>query len=61
MQAPFSIINFSEQNCDGFLANVFILGAYFMPYIGLPVYYVMHIWRDGSKPAVEAPAPGAAG
>ena len=40
---------------------LFLLGAYFMPYIGLPVYYVMHIWRDGSKPAVEAPALGASG
>lgn len=35
---------------------LFILGTYFMPFIALPVYYVMYIWRDAPKPAVEAPA-----
>ena len=40
---------------------LFILGSYFLPFITLPVYFVMHIWRDGPKPAVEAPVPGAAG
>ena len=40
---------------------LFILGSYFMPFIALPLYFVMHIWRDGPKPAVEAPAPGTAG
>jgi len=35
---------------------LFILGSCFMPYIGLPLYFVMHIWRDGPKLAAEAPA-----
>ena len=37
------------------------VGSYFMPFIALPLYFVMHIWRNGPKPAVDAPAPGTAG
>lgn len=39
----------------------FLLGSFFMPYIALPVYFIMHIWRDGPKTVVEAPAPASAG
>lgn len=38
---------------------LFILGSYFMPFVALPLYFGMYIWRDESKPAVGALAPNA--
>lgn len=35
---------------------LFILGSFFMPFVALPLYYGMYIWRDAPKPAVESPA-----
>ena len=40
---------------------LFILGSFFLPFIALPAYFIMHIWRDGVKiTPVEDLAPGAA-
>ena len=61
LQAFYVIHEVKNKTLTDTARILFLLGTYFLPYIVLPVYFVMHIWRDGPKPAVEAPVPGAAG
>lgn len=56
MQVVYVIHEVKNKTLTDTARILFLLGTYFMPYIGLPVYFIMHIWRDGPKPAVEAPA-----
>lgn len=39
---------------------LFILGTFFMPIIAMPLFFILHIWKEPAQPAGEAGAASAA-
>ena len=35
---------------------LFVLGTFLLPYIGMPVYFIMHLWKETSPEAAAPPA-----
>lgn len=35
---------------------LFVLGTFFLPYVAMPIYYIIYVWKD--TPAEAVPYPG---
>jgi len=34
---------------------LFVLGTFFLPFVAMPIYYILHIWKDSPAEAVAYP------
>jgi hypothetical protein len=35
---------------------LFVLGTFFLPYVAMPIYYILHVWRDTPAEGESTPA-----